>query len=226
MLDFIYEITEKLLDPEKLILFGGFYLILLIIYAENGLFFCFFFPGDTLLFTAGILCSTGFLHTNIATLCIGIWLAAILGNLTGYGFGWKVGKALYNKKDTLLFKKKYLQTAEIFFNKYGGMALIMGRFLPIVRTFAPIFAGVVKFNFRKFLFFNIAGGFLWVFSLVLAGYFIAEIFPQIKNYLEYFILGIIVITWIPVIRTYLKERNRRKSNIDQDIKTEKENLSA
>lgn len=207
----LYEIFRQLLDPEKLIQLGGATLILLVIFAENGIFFCFFFPGDTLLFTTGILCSTGYLDTNIILLCLLIWLAAILGNLLGYVFGRKVGEALFNKKDSLLFKKKYIITAEAFFNKHGGKALIMGRFLPIIRTFAPIFAGVVRFDFKSFLIFNVSGGFLWVFSLVLAGYFVAEIFPEIRNYLEYFILGIIVITWIPVIRTYLNERKKAKN---------------
>ncbi len=209
-MEYIHEVIEQLLDPEKLILFGGVTLILLIIFAENGIFFCFFFPGDTLLFTAGILCSTGYIDTNVFLLCAMIWLAAILGNLLGYIFGRKVGETLFNRKDSLLFKKKYIVAAEAFFQKHGGFALVMGRFLPIIRTFAPIFAGMVGFNFKKFLFFNISGGFLWTFSLVLAGYFIAEVFPQIKDYLEYFIIGIVIITWIPVIRTYLKERKKQK----------------
>lgn len=217
-MDFLYEFIKNMLDPEKLILYGGVSLILFVIFAENGIFFCFFFPGDTLLFTTGILCSTGFLDTPIWFLSTCIWLASILGNMTGYVFGNKVGDALLKRKDSLLFRKKYIHAAEIFFKKYGGMALIMGRFLPIIRTFAPIFAGMVKFDLKKFMMYNVAGGFLWVFSLVLAGYFIAEMFPGIKNYLEYFIFGIVIITWIPVIRTYLKERS--KTSIKQSEKTD------
>lgn len=219
-MEYIYEVIEQLLDPEKLILWGGVTLILLIIFAENGIFFCFFFPGDTLLFTAGILCSSGYIDTNVFLLCIMIWFAAILGNLLGYVFGRKVGETLFNKKDSLLFKKKYIVTSEAFFQKHGGLALIMGRFLPIIRTFAPIFAGMVHFDFKRFLFFNISGGFLWTFSLVLAGYFIAEIFPQIKDHLEYFIIGIVIITWIPVVRTYLKERKKQKQLVEEQQSTE------
>lgn len=219
-MEYLYEVIEQLLDPEKLILFGGVTLILLIIFAENGIFFCFFFPGDTLLFTAGILCSSGYIDTNVFILCIMIWVAAILGNLLGYVFGRKVGETLFNKKDSLLFKKKYLVTSEAFFQKHGGLALVMGRFLPIIRTFAPIFAGMVHFDFKRFLLFNISGGFLWTFSLVLAGYFIAEIFPQIKDHLEYFIIGIVIITWIPVVRTYLKERKKQKQLTEEQQSTE------
>jgi membrane-associated protein len=208
-MDTLYELYKNLLNPEQLIYLGGVSLILIVIFSENGIFFCFFFPGDTLLFTTGILCSTKFLTTPVILLAFLLWLAATAGNFTGYLFGRKVGSAFLNKKDSLIFKKKYVHSAEIFFNKYGGMALIMGRFLPIIRTFAPIFAGIVKFDIKKLLLFNLIGGFLWVFSMLFAGYFIAEFFPPIKNYLEYFIIGIIIITWVPVIRTYLKERKKR-----------------
>lgn len=209
-MSFIDELLQYTLDPEKLILFGGITVILLVIFAENGIFFCFFFPGDTLLFTTGILCSTGVLKTNIFLLASSVWVAAIIGNLTGYAFGRKVGQTLFNRKESILFKKKYVETAQIFFKKYGGMALIMGRFLPIIRTFAPIFAGIVKFDIVKLLIYNTVGGFLWVFSMIFAGYFTANLFPQIQDNLEIFVICIIIITWIPVVRTYLKERKKEK----------------
>jgi membrane-associated protein len=198
------------IDPEKLIQTGGLILILIVIFTENGIFFGFFLPGDTLLFTAGLLCATGKFEISILILLISIWVAAVLGNLFGYYFGRKVGERFLNRKETLLFKKKYIYAAEIFFNKYGGMALIMGRFLPIIRTFAPIFAGMIKFDFNKFLLFNILGGMFWVFSLLLGGYYLAMIFPQVKDKLEYVIGGIVIITWVPVIITYLKEKLKQK----------------
>ncbi len=214
-MDSILHLFQQLIDPEKLILFGGVTLILLVVFIENGLFFGFFLPGDTLLFTTGIFCATGILNTSILLLLGTISLAAVLGNLVGYAFGKKMGEALLSRKDTLLFKKKYIMAAEAFFIKYGGLALIMGRFLPIIRTFAPIFAGVVKFNFRKFLAYNIIGGLLWVFSMLLLGYFLGIMFPQIKEHLELFIGGIVVITWIPVIKTYLSERRKVKKTNEQ-----------
>ncbi len=214
-MDSILHLFQQLIDPEKLILFGGVTLILIVVFVENGLFFGFFLPGDTLLFTTGIFCATGILNTSILFLLGTISLAAVLGNLAGYAFGKKMGEALLSRKDTLLFKKKYIMAAEAFFIKYGGLALIMGRFLPIIRTFAPIFAGVVKFNFKKFLTYNVIGGLLWVFSMLLLGYFLGIMFPQIKEHLELFIGGIVVITWIPVIKTYLSERRKVKKTNEQ-----------
>ena len=202
---------EHVIDPEKLIHTGGLVLILLVIFVENGIFFGFFLPGDTLLFTAGLLCSTGKFEISIVVLLITISLAAILGNLFGYVFGIKVGENFLKRKDTLLFKKKYVYAAEIFFTKYGGMALIMGRFLPIIRTFAPIFAGMVRFDFKKFIAYNVLGGILWVFSLLLSGYFLGIVFPQMKDQLEYIIAGIVVVTWIPVVVTYVRERIKNKN---------------
>jgi membrane-associated protein len=214
-MDSILHLFQQLIDPEKLILFGGVTLILIVVFVENGLFFGFFLPGDTLLFTTGIFCATGILNTSILLLLGTISLSAVLGNLVGYAFGKKMGEALLSRKDTLLFKKKYVLAAEAFFIKYGGLALIMGRFLPIIRTFAPIFAGIVKFNFRKFLAYNIIGGLLWVFSMLLLGYFLGIMFPQIKEHLELFIGGIVIITWIPVIKTYLSERRKVKKTNEQ-----------
>jgi membrane-associated protein len=214
-MDSVLHLFQQLIDPEKLILFGGVTLILIVVFVENGLFFGFFLPGDTLLFTTGLFCATGILNTSILFLLGTISLSAVLGNLAGYAFGKKMGEALLSKKDTLLFKKKYVLAAEAFFVKYGGLALIMGRFLPIIRTFAPIFAGIVKFDFKKFLTYNIIGGLLWVFSMLLLGYFLGIMFPQIKEHLELFIGGIVVITWIPVIKTYLSERKKVKKTKEQ-----------
>ncbi|MBX9852669.1 MAG: VTT domain-containing protein [Cytophagaceae bacterium] len=200
------EFLQQLLDPAKLIHAGGLLLILIVVFTENGIFFGFFLPGDTLLFTAGLFSATDILKVSIYVLIATICISAILGSLFGYFFGKKMGDSLLSKKDTLLFKKKYIIAAEAFFVKYGGLALVMGRFLPIIRTFAPIFAGIVKFDFKKFLTFNITGGVLWVFSMLLAGYFFGKLYPNAKDHLEYIVIGIIIITWIPVIRTYLKER--------------------
>jgi len=204
----LIEFYHVLTNPEQIIQTGGLLLILLIIFAENGLFFGFFLPGDTLLFTTGLLCSTGHFNISIYLLLITITGAAFLGSMFGYYVGKKTGDKLYQKADSLLYKRKYLISAEAFFTKHGGFALVMGRFLPIIRTFAPIFAGIAHFNYGKFLYYNIVGGTLWVFSMLLAGYFLGIFIPESKDYLEYLILGIVVITWIPVIITYLKERNR------------------
>ena len=209
-MDSILEFYHLITSPEQIIQTGGLLLILLIIFTENGVFFGFFLPGDTLLFTTGLLSATGYLNTSIYLLLVTISGAAIFGSMVGYYFGKKTGDTLFQREDSLLFKKKYLIAAEAFFKRHGGLALIMGRFLPIIRTFAPIFAGIAHFEYSKFMYYNILGAILWVFSMLLAGFFIGIFVPNSKDYLEYLILGIVIITWIPVILTYLKERKKMK----------------
>ncbi|WP_299254140.1 VTT domain-containing protein [uncultured Cytophaga sp.] len=213
----IAEFYHLITNPEVIIASGGLALILLIIFAENGVFFGFFLPGDTLLFTTGLLSSTGKFDVPILTLLVTISLAAYLGSFFGYFFGEKAGSKLFTKDDSIFFKKKYMFAAEAFFIRYGAVALIMARFLPIIRTFAPIFSGIIKYPYGKFFLYNIIGGTLWVVSLVYGGYLLGQIFPQSKDYLEYIIIGIVIVTWIPVILTYIKERNKIKSKKDDQI---------
>jgi len=207
------ESFKEFINPEHIIRTGGFAIVMLVIFAETGLFFGFFFPGDSLLFTAGLFCSIGLLPTPIFLFLLGVAGAGILGNFVGYWFGATMGARLFKKEDSLLFKKKYITMTEGFYERYGKMALIAGRFLPIVRTFAPIMAGVIKMDFKKFIAYNIIGSVLWVFSFTLAGYFLGKVFPEIRHYLEYIVVGLIIITIIPVIRTYLRERKRYDAKV-------------
>lgn len=201
------------IDPEKLLKEGGFYVVMFVIFAETGLFFGFFLPGDYLLFLAGMFVATGKLDVNIYLLILGLIVSAISGNFVGYWFGKKTGPVLYQRKDTFFFKKRYLKAAELYYNKQGAFALIMGRFVPIVRTFAPIFAGVVKLDFRKFTLYNLCGAFLWITSLTLLGYFLGRKFEkEINAYLYYIIAGFIIITTIPVLITFLKKKNGQDNN--------------
>ncbi|MES2779954.1 MAG: VTT domain-containing protein [Bacteroidota bacterium] len=198
-----------LFKPEELIRYGGLALILLIVLIENGVFFGFFLPGDSLLFTAGLLCFLDVLDVDLAVLLAGISAASTLGYYIGYYFGYKTGQALYTRPDTLFFKKQYIYTAENFYKKYGGIALIMGRFLPIVRTFAPILAGVVKVDHKVFFAYNILGAILWPAVVVTSGYYVGSVFPNALNYLNYIVIAFIVITAIPVynnIRTQAKKK--------------------
>lgn len=198
---------QHFIDPEKLLKEGGFYVVIFVIFAETGLFFGFFLPGDYLLFLAGMFVATGKLDVNIYILVAGLFVAAVAGNFTGYWFGRKTGPMLYNRKDTFFFKKRYLLAAEKYYHKQGAFALIMGRFVPIVRTFAPIFAGVVKLDLKKFALYNILGAFLWIASLTLLGYFLGKRFAQqIEEYLVYIIIGFIVITTIPLMITFVKKQ--------------------
>ena len=212
-----WESFSQLLDAEALIRSGGFYLVLFIVFAETGLFFGFFLPGDYLLFLAGLFCASGLLEVDITTLCVGLFVAGVAGNFTGYWFGWRTGPMLFKRKDSWLFKRKYVVMAEEFYHKYGGPALIIGRFVPIIRTFAPIFAGVVRVDFKKFTLYNVSGCLIWVTSLTLSGYFLGREFPQIINYIEYIIFGFITLTFSPIIIALVKRR-RQLNKKDADIK--------
>ncbi|MBN8703699.1 MAG: VTT domain-containing protein [Bacteroidetes bacterium] len=208
----VWEFIKELTNPESIIKYGGLALLLFVVFAETGLLVGFFLPGDSLLFTAGLLCGTGLFKTDIITLLVGLSLAGIVGNIFGYFFGKRVGPALFTRDDNLLFKKRYLTTTKEFYDRNGGKTLILGRFLPIIRTFAPILAGVINIDFKKFMLYNILGSIAWVLSLTLTGYYLGIKFPEIKNYLEYIIIALIVITSIPVYRTYKKEKNSNESS--------------
>jgi membrane-associated protein len=201
-----WEYLQNLTDAQSILSKGGFYFLLIVVFAETGLFFGFFLPGDYLLFMAGLLCSSGMIDVSLGTLLLSVILAGVLGNYTGYWFGYRTGPMLFNKNDSLFFKKRYVIIAEEFYAKHGGMALVLGRFFPIIRTFAPIFAGVVKVDFKKFTIYNLAGSITWVNTFILSGYFLGRRYPQIKDYLEYVIIGLIIITTIPLVFAFLKKR--------------------
>ncbi|HEY1061565.1 MAG TPA: DedA family protein [Daejeonella sp.] len=202
-----WDYFQHLIDPVKLLREGGFYLLLFVIFAETGLFFGFFLPGDYLLFLAGMFVATNKLDVSIYILIAGLIAAAVGGNFVGYWFGKRTGPVLYQREDSFFFKKKYLKSAEIYYRKQGAFALIMGRFIPIVRTFAPIIAGIVRLDFNKFAFYNISGAFLWITSLTLLGFYLGRSFEkEINDYLLYIIIGFILITAIPLIVTYLKRK--------------------
>ncbi|WP_028297521.1 DedA family protein [Olivibacter sitiensis] len=200
------------LDAENLIRSGGFYLVLFIVFAETGLFFGFFLPGDYLLFLAGLFVASGMMDVSIYTLCGGLIIAGTAGNFVGYYFGMKAGPMLFKRDDSWFFKRKYIVMAEEFYNKYGGTALILGRFMPIIRTFAPIFAGIVRLDFKRFVLYNILGCILWVSLLTLLGYFLGREFPQIVEYIEYIVIGFIVIATAPIAIAVIKKFFKKKDS--------------
>ena len=207
----------KIFDPESLISDGGLLIVFLLVYGSTGLFFCFFIPSGALLFTAGIYTATGGLQYDIFTVCSLLIFASILGNLTGYWFGRKTGPLLYKRKDSRFFKKRHLTTAETFYNKYGWLALTVGLYLPIIRTFASIVAGMVRLNFRRFILLTVTGSIVWVLSFVLAGYFIGS-WPFLKPWLNYIVIGFILVVTIPVIIWIIKElRKMRKENKEKGL---------
>lgn len=214
----------QLFNPEFYILleFGGvkigLIVVLFIVFAETGLLAGFFLPGDSLLFLSGIYSeslmqqiSLGNDFLNVTVFASLVALAAIIGNITGYWFGAKSGNYLYRQNDTFFFKKKYLYQAREFFDKYGNRAIIFARFLPIVRTFAPVIAGIVEMDKKKFMFYNIVGSFIWAFSMIFAGHYLHQIFLDnfgidLKHYIEFIVIGIVGFTTLPVLWKIFKKR--------------------
>lgn len=219
----ILGITLKdVLNPQFYIDHGGLWMILFIVFAETGLFAGFFLPGDALLFVTGIfsdkiveaaLFKTGTQWADLFILWTLIAIAGILGNYAGYWFGRKSGPFLYERKDTFLFKKRYLMQAHEFYEKNGGQAIILARFVPFVRTFAPIVAGIVEMDWKKFSFYNITGSILWVGSMLFGGHFLQafvlhEFQFDLKEHLEVIVVGIVAITTIPVILKFVVPKKK------------------
>jgi membrane-associated protein len=215
----------QLLQPQFYIEHGGLWLILFVVYAETGLFAGFFLPGDSLLFVAGIYSSnianefipTGNEYLDLLQLIVLISLAGILGNTTGYWFGKKVGPAMYQWKENFFFKKRFLVQAHDFYEKHGGGAIVIARFIPIIRTFAPIVAGIVQMDQKKFSFYNIVGCIAWVSSMLIGGHFLQKwILSQfgfdLKQHLEVIVLGIVFITTAPVIMKLVFNKKDKHKN--------------
>jgi membrane-associated protein len=213
---------KDFLNPEFYIQHGGLWLFLFIIFAETGLFAGFFLPGDSLLFVAGIysnelaaeLINLNNDLFNLIMICILVVFSGVLGNTIGFWFGAASGPYLFKKEDSFLFKKKHLYTAKEFYDKHGGGAIVFARFLPIIRTFAPIIAGIVRMEKHKFALYNIIGCILWAFVMLFAGhylyrFFLSEFGFDLKKRLELIVIGIIVITTAPVIFKLLK-KNKEK----------------
>ncbi|MFA5368951.1 MAG: VTT domain-containing protein [Candidatus Paceibacterota bacterium] len=186
-----------------LIKITGYLGIFATIFAETGLLIGFIFPGDSLLFTAGFLASQGFF--NIYFLCLIIFVAAVVGDSVGYAFGLKTGPKIFKREDSLFFHKQNLIRAQNFYEKYGALTIVWARFIPVIRTFAPIVAGIGKMNYKKFVFFNIIGGFFWSVSITFAGYYLPKVFPEIDKYLTLLIFLIIFISLLPPVIQFLKE---------------------
>ena len=226
---------KNLIDPLFYIHFDingikiGLFIVLFIVFAETGLFAGFFLPGDSLLFVAGIysdeLITKGlgfdvgseFLHLSLLTVLVII--AGVFGNATGYWFGQKGGPSLYNKKDSFFFKRKYLEQAHEFYEKNGASTIVIARFLPIIRTFAPIVAGIVKMDKKKFAYYNIVGSFAWAFTMLFAGHYLYKIILEkfnfdLKEHLEVIVLGIILITTAPVIyKIFIHKKKPPQENL-------------
>lgn len=194
-------------SPEEIIRFGGLALLLLLVFAETGIFFGFFLPGDSLLFTAGLLTNSEHIQMPVGLLILYVILAAVAGSTVGYFSGRWAHAYFSRRKENFFYKKKYLEITRAFYRKYGVMAFIVGRFLPVVRTFVTIMSGMVRIKFSKFLIFNILGASIWVVTMILSGYLLGKAFPQTIEYIEYIVIGLIIVTAIPVVRTWMAHRD-------------------
>ena len=208
----VFENPSELFDPEHLLQTGGLALLILLTFAQTGIFFFFFIPGDAILFTAGVLISTQDFQHNIIIVCVSLVIAAFLGNLTGYWLGKKAGPKLRKRKEGWLYKPRYLSSAEAFYQKHGVLALSFGMFFMIVRTFSPIVAGIIGLDFRKMMIYSLIGAVTWISLLVLSGYFLGRI-SWVEEYLEYVILGMVLtITIPPIIKYFSGKKNNGPSN--------------
>lgn len=205
-MEFIVESLQHLLDPDWIMNNGGLYLVLIILFIETGFFFGFFLPGDPLLFVAGMVIATATetpYPFDGSILNLWFWmslfiLATVLGYYVGYWFGNRFGFALQRKQDSWIFKKKYIDSAHEFYERKGGFAIAISRYLPVVRTFAPIIAGMVKMEYKRFSFYNILGAIIWVISITSLGYVLGEN-AWVKNNLEFIIIGLVLVVTAPVI---------------------------
>ena len=197
------------LDPDYLIETFGLLGVLAIVFAESGLLIGFFLPGDSLLFTTGLLVTTDVIKQDLWLVCTGVAVAAIVGDQVGYLFGRKVGPALFKRPDSKLFKQENVEKAHEFFEKHGPKSLILARFVPIVRTFTPIIAGVSRMNYRSFIIFNIVGGVMWGTGVTLLGAALGKV-DFVHKHIELILVGIVLLSVIPIVIEFLRARSKSK----------------
>ena len=203
----LIDLFHQLTDVQHLVQVGGYVGLTAIIFAETGLLIGFFLPGDSLLVTAGLLSAQPKFGLDIWLLGLLLTVAAILGNSLGYAIGKYSGPRLFTRDDSLLFKKKHLFRAQEFYAKHGGKTLVIARFMPIVRTFVPVVAGMAQMNYRAYTAYNVLGAVLWIWSMLFVGYFLGFI-PGVEEHLEKIILGVIFLSLLPGLISWWRERNR------------------
>jgi membrane-associated protein len=206
-MDWLQELFHKLTDVETLVRVGGLTAMTAIVFAETGLMIGFFLPGDSLLVTAGVFAASG--QLNVWTLMALLVLAAIAGDTVGYWFGRRVGPALFTRPKSFLFNPDHLRRAHDFYEKHGGKTIILARFMPIIRTFAPIVAGMGQMNYRRFLSFNVFGGLLWVVSMTGIGYFLGRI-PGVREHIEIVIVIVVFLSILPGIIAFAREKLKKR----------------
>ena len=199
------------INPETILKQGGIWLLLLIIFLETGIFVGVFLPGDSLLLTAGLLCGTMYLQVSLHELILGLTVAGFLGSVAGYAFGFKTGGYLLRKRENIFFKKKYFSIAEDYYLRYGNAAFVIGRFLPVARTFLPILAGLVKARWGTFLVYNALGTGIWVSVMVGSGYWLGRQFPDLIHSVELLVIALILITSVPLLLSWFRQRHKHSA---------------
>lgn len=209
-MELLKEFIKLITTPEgfrQMIAWGGYPVLCAIIFAETGLLIGFFLPGDSLLVTAGLLASAGLL--NVWWLILLLIPCAIIGDALGYYIGKKSGKKMYERPDSRFFKKEHLLKATEFYEKHGGKTIVLARFVPLIRTFAPVVAGIANMSYRSFAMYNILGGILWICSTTLLGYFLGSMIPNIEKYIHYVIVIVVFISLLPIIYEYIKSKKAK-----------------
>ena len=205
-MEFFYGLLDGSLSLADLIRWGGYVVLVAIVFCETGLLVGFFLPGDSLLITAGLVAATGTLDIWLLNLLL--IPAAIIGDSVGYAIGYRAGPRLFTKEQSLLFSRKHLLRTREFYEKYGGKTIVLARFIPLLRTFAPVVAGIGQMQYRRFLFYNVFGGILWVASLTWAGYLLGTLIPDISRYIHIVVIVVIMLSMVPVVVELWKARRR------------------
>lgn len=203
-MEWLWDLVHRIYDVEALVRIGGLMALIAIVFVETGLFVGFFLPGDSLLVTAGLFAARGDL--GLWNIFLFVSLAAIAGDTVGYTIGARTGPKIFTREDSLLFHKKHLITTKEFYDRYGGVTIIIARFMPIVRTFAPLVAGVGGMEYRRFVFYNIAGGIGWVVSMTSLGYFLGKAVPGIDRHIDVVIAVVIFLSLLPAIIKLAREK--------------------
>jgi len=207
-MEFVWDLFHRIYDVEGLVRTGGLVALVVIVFVETGLLVGFFLPGDSLLVTAGIFAAHGQLDLTLLNTTLSV--AAIAGDSVGYGIGRRTGPKLFSRPDSLLFNRKHLISAQEFYERHGAFTIFVARFMPIIRTFAPVVAGVGAMQYRKFIAYNVFGGIFWVLSMTLAGYFLGTLIPNIQEKIHVVIVIVIAVSLLPAVIKFISEKRKAR----------------
>ncbi len=210
-MEWMWELFHRIYDVEGLVRVGGLMALIVIVFVETGLFVGFFLPGDSLLVTAGLFAASG--QLELWSIFLFVSLAAIVGDTLGYTIGARTGPRIFTREDSLFFHKKHLISAREFYDRYGGITIVLARFMPIIRTFAPVVAGVGRMQYRRFVFYNVFGGIGWVVSMTSLGYLLGKAVPDIDRHIHVVIVVVIFLSLLPGIIKFAREKSKVRGTV-------------